>query len=263
MSRPKTIKEKICPGCDKSFTPSSSIIKFCSASCAYQNKPKKGKWKKCTTCGAKIYLKQCEIKPKNYCSPKCFQTYTKTQSIIKYKKCVMCDKQIEYYNSYTKVRGPRKYCSKKCQGKAQKIKYQKARSENKPYPKKLTTYKKSTWNFFSKYIRNRDNWTCFTCGKYEKGPTMHAGHFISRGRSATMFDEKNVHAQCYSCNIGKKGNVAEYAYRITKIYGQDVLNELVERSRKTHKFTFEELESIQDRSKQQLKELMEQDNAKN
>ena len=135
------------------------------------------------------------------------------------------------------------------------MKYQKARSERTKYPKKMTTYKKWVWKYFSDYIRNRDNWTCFTCGKYEKGPTMHAGHFISRGRSATMFDEKNVHAQCYGCNIVKKGNVGEYAYRIIQKYGQETLNDIVLRSRQTHKFTFEELEAIYQKSKRELKNM--------
>jgi len=84
---------------------------------------------------------------------------------------------------------------------------------------------------------------------------MHAGHFVSRGRSATMFDEKNVHAQCYSCNIHKKGNGAEYAVKIIEIYGKEVLDDLVQRSRQTHRFTYTELEEIYQNSRQRLKEL--------
>lgn len=84
---------------------------------------------------------------------------------------------------------------------------------------------------------------------------MHAGHFVSRVRSATMFDVRNVHAQCYACNIHKKGNGAEYAVRIIERYGEDVLNELVTKSRETHKFTYEELEGIYQMSKQGLKDL--------
>ena len=77
------------------------------------------------------------------------------------------------------------------------------------------------------YIRERDKWTCFTCGKIGEGSQMHAGHFISRVKAKVMFDEKNVHAQCYSCNIWKKGNVAEYADRIINRYGKDEFDRLI------------------------------------
>lgn len=214
-------------------------------------KPRTGVWKKCTTCGTKIYLRPSAVKPRNFCTRKCA---SKGLVKTKTKICTVCNKEYLRPPSQELHRGTSKYCSVRCKGVAQKAKYQKARSERTKYPKKMVTYKKWVWKYFSDYIRDRDNWTCFTCGKYEVGPTMHAGHFISRGRSAVMFDEKNVHAQCYGCNIGKKGNVAEYAYRIIKTYGQDTLDDLVERSRQTHKFTFEELEDIYQKSKARLKE---------
>jgi len=70
-----------------------------------------------------------------------------------------------------------------------------------------------------------------------------------------MFDERNVHAQCYSCNIHKKGNGAEYAARIIERYGQDVFDELIRKSRETHKFTYQELEDIYQSSRARLKDL--------
>ena len=68
---------------------------------------------------------------------------------------------------------------------------------------------------------------CFTCGVLKEYKMLHAGHYIraSAGLS-TYFDEKNVHAQCYACNIWRDGNSDEYALRLQKKYGTDILNEL-------------------------------------
>lgn len=56
---------------------------------------------------------------------------------------------------------------------------------------------------------------------------MHAGHYIraSAGLS-TYFDEQNVHVQCYACNIWRDGNSDEYALKLQKKYGENILNEL-------------------------------------
>lgn len=73
---------------------------------------------------------------------------------------------------------------------------------------KISTLKRKLWKAFSLYIRERDKYTCFTCGRQAKGSGMHAGHFISKaiGGIALYFHEDNVHAQCYNCNINLGGN---------------------------------------------------------
>lgn len=89
---------------------------------------------------------------------------------------------------------------------------------NAPKMKKKTPgkLKKELWKHFSLYIRQRDNFTCFTCGRRGTGGGMHAGHFISKaaGGLALYFHEENVHAQCYHCNINLGGNQYEYAKRL-------------------------------------------------
>lgn len=84
--------------------------------------------------------------------------------------------------------------------------------------KNISQLKKELWKHFSIYIRNRDNYTCFTCGKKGEGSGIHAGHFISKaaGGLALYFDEDNVHAQCYHCNINLGGNQWEYGQRLGK-----------------------------------------------
>jgi len=80
----------------------------------------------------------------------------------------------------------------------------------------ISKLKKKLWTEFSLYIRNRDKWTCFTCGRKAEGSGLHAGHFISKsvGGISLYFHEDNVNAQCYNCNINLSGNIWEYGQRL-------------------------------------------------
>lgn len=84
--------------------------------------------------------------------------------------------------------------------------------------KSLATLKKNLWKAFATYIKNRDDWTCFTCGRKGEGPAINAGHFIPKaaGGLALYFNEDNVHAQCVSCNLFLEGNHYEYGLRLGK-----------------------------------------------
>lgn len=93
--------------------------------------------------------------------------------------------------------------------------------------------KKKLWTVFSKYIRERDNYICFTCGRYGEGSGMHAGHFIPKsvGGIALYFHEDNVHAQCYNCNINLGGNQYIYGKKLgdkaEELY--DIKNKVIEK----------------------------------
>jgi hypothetical protein len=80
----------------------------------------------------------------------------------------------------------------------------------------ISKLKKKLWTIFSLFIRQRDKFTCFTCGRVGYGSGMHAGHFISKavGGIDLYFDEDNVHAQCYNCNINLGGCQYEYSLRL-------------------------------------------------
>jgi hypothetical protein len=82
--------------------------------------------------------------------------------------------------------------------------------------KSITYYKKKLWEVFSLYIRQRDNFTCFTCGRKGEGGGMHAGHFIPKsvGGIDLYFNEENVNAQCYNCNINLGGNQYVYGLKL-------------------------------------------------
>ena len=60
---------------------------------------------------------------------------------------------------------------------------------------------------------------------------MHAGHFITRVISSTLFDPRNLRAQCATCNIYLRGSVAVYAQRLLEDIGEKQYTALVKRSK--------------------------------
>jgi hypothetical protein len=91
--------------------------------------------------------------------------------------------------------------------------------------------KDKAWTVFSKWIRERDNHTCITCGKDRntiqkngKKISIHAGHYIHNRES---FNERNIHAQCMGCNWRKKGNMRFYTVRMVEWYSLDYVKYLL------------------------------------
>ena len=116
--------------------------------------------------------------------------------------------------------------------------------------KKLTVSKakRKAWSVFSKWIRTRDTTKlgtqCFTCWKYYPIKSMHAGHFIPGRHPSYLFDERQVHAQCYHCNVGLKGAWPEYYKRMVDEYGQYEVNKMIIDKGKIKQFKVFELEEI-------------------
>jgi hypothetical protein len=108
--------------------------------------------------------------------------------------------------------------------------------------------KKILWKLFSEYIRRSSVpegqvlGQCFTCGVRKQWKMLHGGHYIRASAGlATYFDEQNVHAQCYACNIWRDGNSDEYALRLQQKYGEGILQELNQRKHRIIKdFPFQE-----------------------
>ena len=78
----------------------------------------------------------------------------------------------------------------------------------------LQLAKDEAWAVFSKCIRNRDNYKCYTC--QSSGGLMNAGHFW---HGVLDFDEENIHCQCVGCNHFKSGNLAVYASNLIRDMG--------------------------------------------
>lgn len=105
---------------------------------------------------------------------------------------------------------------------------------------KISILKKKLWKIFSQYIRERDKYICFTCGRHATGSGMHSGHFISKsvGGISLYFHEDNVHAQCYNCNINLSGNQWEYGQRL----GEEKVVKLMEIKKIITKWSVEDYE---------------------
>lgn len=115
--------------------------------------------------------------------------------------------------------------------------------------------KKKVWSEFSKYIRNKyavnGKVMCVTCGVWKDINEMQAGHFISGRRNSVLFDERNVHPQCYACNICKHGNTVNYFRFMQHKYGDEVIEELRNRDNSENKqFAVYELEEMLNKYKQ-------------
>jgi len=108
-----------------------------------------------------------------------------------------------------------------------------------PKKKSISKLKKELWVLFSKWIRQRDNYTCVTCGHKGEGSGIHAGHYITKavGGLGLYFDEHNVHAQCYRCNIHLSGNWTAYREFMLKKYGPEIEQELMQARGKVVKWT--------------------------
>jgi len=105
--------------------------------------------------------------------------------------------------------------------------------------------KDKLWELTSKYIRLRQadqngNVNCVTCGQqmYWEKDGAQAGHFVPQAQGdAVRFDLRNIHVQCFRCNINLGGNGPEYNAFMLKTYGQETIDELRRLSNTTVKYT--------------------------
>lgn len=121
-------------------------------------------------------------------------------------------------------------------------------AETKKYKK---TLHKKAWKMMSDRVRERDNYTCFTCPTKGDKYTMDAGHFM---HGSSDFDERNINTQCKKCNRYLSGNLAEYTIRMMDKYGLDVVMELRRKKHQPEIYTIKQLnEIILNLSKAELK----------
>ncbi len=112
---------------------------------------------------------------------------------------------------------------------------------------KRSTLVKKLDKIFSIWIRSKDAdhagmVDCFTCGvtknwKYE----IDAGHFQSRGKYATRWDEQNVKPQCKRCNGFRGGEQYRFAKNLDILYGEGTAEWLEFESNQSARFTNDEL----------------------
>jgi hypothetical protein len=132
--------------------------------------------------------------------------------------------------------------------------------------KNLSLTEKTTWKNFSKSVRlkhiecvlssDRFFARCVTCGSLKHVKELQGGHWMKIKNKATKFDRKNVHPQCVSCNMYKKGEEIKHEEYILKTYGQEVVNDLKERADYAYfKIPQEALEIINNESKEIINKI--------
>ena len=131
-----------------------------------------------------------------------------------------------------------------------------------PKPKKvsISKLKKKARAVFSQYIRMKEmnprgETMCVTCLTWKSYKEMQAGHFIPGCHNSVLFDERNVHPQCYTCNVILGSNGPKYYEYMQRNYGMDVIKELERLDRINKQFKPFELEAIYDIYKRKIEEL--------
>lgn len=128
-------------------------------------------------------------------------------------------------------------------------------------PKKLSRGQivKKLDSAYSQYIRVKDavggDATCVTCGVTKHWKELQNGHFYTRGRYATRWDDDNCHVQCMRCNVMLKGNYIAYTKYMINRYGMDFVDELEIKSLTTYKISTVELVEKIELYKQKVTEL--------
>ena len=99
--------------------------------------------------------------------------------------------------------------------------------------------------------------TCCSCGKRDfPGKHFDAGHWIGRSSKATIFSPMNCHPQCHACNRFGAGPVkANYDEFMRRVWGQEVMDELIRLSNTPKQWTRDELAELYVGYLEELNEL--------
>ena len=113
---------------------------------------------------------------------------------------------------------------------------------------------------FSQWIRQKDAdhrgyVECWTCGKVLHWSRVDAGHFQSRAKFSTRWDEMNVKCQCKGCNGFRSGEQFKFARKLDAVYGEGTAEEIERISNQTRKYSVEELEALVDVYNRRLRKL--------
>lgn len=113
---------------------------------------------------------------------------------------------------------------------------------------------------FSKYIRKRatrdDGFgVCFTCGVERHWSEVDAGHFQSRVKMSTRWDEQNVQFQCKRCNMTNGGQQYIFGKRLDEVYGEGTAEAIHRKSQQMAKFSIADLQEKIEYFKRKLDEL--------
>jgi hypothetical protein len=213
-------------------------------------KPRTGLVMNCLKCGKDVYRHPSRM-GKVYCDIHCSNMAKRK---AKPSTCVLCRKSF-YVNQYQVIYKHRKYCSLSC-----KVEAMKTLNVGKPLNRKGAINR--VQNIVNKHARLRDcggidgGTNCISCSVYKPYSELDGGHFIAKTSSAIRFDERNINAQCIKCNRYLSGNGRHYLRGMIAKYGQEITDELESKEKENHKWTIEELMTIENIYKLKIKELL-------
>lgn len=115
--------------------------------------------------------------------------------------------------------------------------------------KKKTDYVRKLDNVFSLYIRLRDAMPngmirCISCGQIKPFNKFDNGHYFSRRKMATRWDEDNCHAECTCCNRFKADHLIGYRENLIRKIGQQRFDALTWKASQTKQWTDFELRGL-------------------
>lgn len=162
------------------------------------------------------------------------------------KTCEICGKRA--YSERCVAHKPRKPLqarSKPLQAtKAQNTVSKPSKAKTKPV--KRSKVVKDLDAIFSQYIRLKESdeygyCICVTSGQKMFWKEAQCGHFVSRGKYPTRWDETNCHPQSVYSNIFLKGDYINYTIYMIDRYGREYVDELIDRSKQSVKIPTAEL----------------------
>lgn len=158
---------------------------------AKPKKVNKTRIKKCPTC-EKEFLADRDTNPAKFCSRAC--GYKSRMNRTK-AKCKHCGKDFEFRTSQLKAyKGAGQYCSKHCAGEGLAT-----RHASDPVADKYGRTKRRADHIWQKAVREKYEYTCKRCGKFEK--YIHAHHVAPRSQRPDLKHElSNGICLCNSCH---------------------------------------------------------------
>ena len=131
---------------------------------------------------------------------------------------------------------------------AKKAKEKKAKSRAKRADS-YTFLKEKLDIIFSRFIRLRDTnqegiGNCIDCGERGEWHEFDTGHFISRDRLATRWDEMNCAAQKSSCNRFHSGRQFEFSKGLDNRYGAGTADSILAKSYQEIKYSTVEMKDL-------------------
>lgn len=125
--------------------------------------------------------------------------------------------------------------------------------------RKRSTIVASLDKWFSQFIRltysTAGQARCYTCGVRKNWKELQAGHFQSRAKYSTRWDEDNVRPQCAKCNIQNGGQQYSFGLKLNT-EREGLADEVLQKSNTIRKFSNTELEEMETHYREQVKRLL-------